>query len=415
MAAKLTDLKVRNAKPKLDESGVLVRAEYTDGSRPLRLVLQPSGARSWAVRYRFKGQTRKLTLKGFPSLAEARRQADDAMALLKGGVDPATAKKDAAKLAAQADAERKKDTLEQLLARFTEQHVKKNLRPATQKQAAHVFNDIVLPAWQGRIIHDIKRRDVITLLDDVAAERGGVTANRTLSYLSRFFRWCCAKDILASAPHVGVERPAQETARDRVLSDSEIRQYWQATDALDDVGSAFAKLLLLLGQRRGEIAGMRRSEIEGDLWTIPATRMKGKLPHCVPLPKMAVAIIGAVPTIDGSDLIFSRDGRRPFAIFSKAKKKIDAAMQPATPFVWHDTRRTFRTLCSRAKVAGEISERCVAHLPSGVAKTYNRYEFVAEKRQAFEAVAALIDRIVRGEPAGVTDLATEKAKRRRVR
>jgi integrase len=275
----------------------------------LRLVVQPiSHAQSWCVRYRLKGgRTRKLTLRG-PSLAEARRQADDAMALLKAGTDPAVAKLDAAKLAAQAEAAHKANTVEQLIARFTAQHIEKNTRPATQAQARHVFNHIVLPKWQGRPIAEIKRRDVIALLDDVAEERGGVMANRTKGYLSRLFRWLCAKDVIEASPVIGVERPVKEIARDRVLTDSEIKALWNACGEIGEVAGACVRLLLLLGQRRSEIGGMRRSEIEGDTWCVPKERMKGGLAHVVPLPALAIEIIKAVPQIGDSDLIFTING-----------------------------------------------------------------------------------------------------------
>src|SRR5262249_37530675 len=139
------------------------RVEIADGGcRGLYLVVQPvSGKKSWAVRYRFHGMPRKLTLDGFPSLADARRRATAALHELEQGRDPAGDKFEAHRLAAQADAERKRDTLEQWSARFLEQHGK-TLRPASRRQLELVFGRYVLPAWHGRLVDDIRRRESVS-------------------------------------------------------------------------------------------------------------------------------------------------------------------------------------------------------------------------------------------------------------
>src|SRR6516162_11602994 len=180
---RLTAKAIENAKPGSK------RREIADaGCRGLYLIVQPvTGRKSWAVRYRYHGKPRKLTLDGFPSLADARRRATAALHELEQGRDPAADRFEARKLAAQADAERKRNTVAQLAARFIEQHGKK-LRPRSRRQVEHVFARYALPAWHGHLIDEVRRRDVIALVEDIAAKHP-VMANRTLGWVSKFFNW----------------------------------------------------------------------------------------------------------------------------------------------------------------------------------------------------------------------------------
>jgi integrase len=391
MAKSLTAKSVENLRPRA------ARYEVRDGgARGLYLVMQPSGKRSWCLRYRHAGRSVKLTLDRVESLADARRRAAEAMCELEAGRDPARTKLEAKTLAARADAERKRDTVEQLAAQFIEKHVGK-LRPRTRVQATHIFTTIVLPEWRGRSIHDIQRRDVRELIEQVARNRP-VTANRTLATLSRFFGWCCERDVLVASPAVGVKRPHTEVARERTLSDSEIVSLLRACDALGDpVAAGFVRLLLLLGQRRGEIAGMKRSEIDGDLLRIPAERMKGKQLHALPLSRAALAIVERMPVIDGSDRVF------PSLHFGRIKERLDAHM-PATTPAWtlHDLRRSCASGMAAIGVAVPVIEKALAHRGGsfkGVAAVYQRHSFVPEMRAALERWAEHVERLERGTPA----------------
>src|SRR5262249_21774406 len=230
-AKRLTAKAVENVRPSD------TRREIPDaGCRGLYLIVQPvSGRKSWAVRYRYHGKPRKLTLDGFLSLADARRRAAAALHELEQGRDPSTDRFEARKLATQADAERRANTVEQLAARFIDQHGKK-LRPTSRRQVEHVFARYVLPAWHGRLIDEIRRRDVIALVEDIAAKHP-VMANRTLGWVSKFFNWALERDIVATSPVHGVKRPGKEQARDRVLDGDEIKSLWLACDAVGGPGA----------------------------------------------------------------------------------------------------------------------------------------------------------------------------------
>jgi integrase len=389
--ARLTAKFVENVRPQEK------RVEIADGGcKSLYLVVQPvSGKKSWAVRYRFQGKPRKLTLDGFPSLADARRRATAALHELEQGRDPAADKFEARRMAAQADAEHRKNTVEQLAARFIDQHGKK-LRSASRRQVEHVFARYVLPAWHGRLIDGVHRRDVIALVEDIA-DKHPVMANRALGWVSKFFNWALERDIVAASPVHGVKRPSAERARDRVLDDDEIKSLWLACDAVGGPGTACLKVMLLLGQRRGEVSAMQRSEINGDLWRISKERMKGGQEHVLPLPTRALKIIEDMPVVGDGDLVFTATGKRPFNDFYDLKQRLDAHMKPKKPWVLHDLRRSMASGMAGLGVPVTTVEKILAHRSGtfhGVLATYQRHSFIPEMRAALERWSEHIEQLV---------------------
>jgi integrase len=152
------------------------------------------------------------------------------------------------------------------------------------------------------------------------------------------------------------------------------------------------RFLLLTACRRTEARYMKRSEVVGDIWTVPPSRQKANLHHVVPLSKAAKAILNAMPVIDNSDLIFTNDGWRPVSP-SKLKPQLDKESGVAG-WTLHDLRRSARSLLSRAGVNADHAERCLGHVIGGVRGVYDRHAYLDEKRHAFEALAALIKRII---------------------
>src|SRR5262249_54624382 len=171
--------------------------------------------KGFCVRYRFGDRPRKLTLAAGISLAGARKLAAVAMLEVAEGRDPAAEKQRAREQAraasqqARAAAELlRHDGVAKLATEFIEKHAKKMTRPASWKRTERIFKRIVLPVWHGRTVHDVKRRDVIDLLESVA-ERTPIQANRTLAAMRKFFNWCVSRDIIAASPCAGVVRPAK--------------------------------------------------------------------------------------------------------------------------------------------------------------------------------------------------------------
>jgi integrase len=182
---------------------------------------------------------------------------------------------------------------------------------------------------------------------------------------------------------------AKDTARTRILTDTELKAVWKTADGSGVFGSLI-QFLLLTAVRRSEAAEMIRAEVAGSLWTIPAERMKAGLDHLVPLSAVAVAILDRLP---GAPFPFTMSGDRPMGGLWTRKIAFDKACG-VTAWTFHDCRRTSRSLMSRAGVPSEIGERCLAHLPGGVKGIYDRYEYLDEKREALGRLARLVGEIV---------------------
>jgi integrase len=262
-----------------------------------------------------------------------------------------------------------------------------------------------VPKWKGRSVHDIERKHVRELVEEIAEDRP-VMANRALAYLSKFFNWCCERDILKASPCVGVKRPAKEQARERVLTDDEIKALWKACETIGYPAGPAVQLLLLTGQRRTEVFEMRRSEITGDLWTIPGERVKNKREHAIPLTAQAMAIIEAAPVI--GDYVFSAgSGNYRLGSMSHSKDKFDAIMRPKTPWTLHDIRRTVATGLQRLGVRLEVTESVLNHKSGsfrGIVSVYQKHQYGAEKRDALGRWADYVEALVSGRKARVVAL-----------
>ena len=400
MTKLLTALAVKNLKPRARRYSVPV-----GGARNLHVDVTPSGHKSWAVFFRMKGdpKLRKLTIDHIPitALAEARQAAAAAWVEIERGVNPA-AKKRQAKATKAAAVTVTGDTVERYVAQFIRDHVDKKTGAANQVQARHVFGDMVLPRWRGRPMGSITRKHVRELLRDIAADRP-VMANRAQSHISKFFKWALAEDIIEVSPAFGVERPTREVARDRMLSDDEIRSLWKATGTLPQPFGAIYRLLLLSGCRRQEIGEMRWTELDltNRTFTIPATRSKAKTVTVLPLGPMAWEIIEAQPRILDVDYVW---GRRRSG-FAHIKDRLDELMKTASDWRTHDIRRTSRSLMSRAGVQPDVAERAIGHsVGTVVSRTYDRFEYLNEKRACFATLERLIGTIINTSEDNVVTL-----------
>jgi integrase len=379
---KFTAVSVQNVKPGN------TRREIPDGGcAGLYLIVQPlpSGRKSWAVRYRHGGKPVKFTLKDVNTLADARKAATAVLAEVSAKRDPREARQTEQEKAELAKA----DTVRSVCEAWLDREGKK-LRTVGQRRS--VFSRWIYPAFGGRPIGDVKRSEIIKLLDKVEDKSGPRAADTTLAALSRVFNWYAPRSDDFKSPIVrGMARskPAAERARSRVLSDSEIRSVWNAADGVFGAG---IKLLLLTAARRSEVFQMRRQEVEGADWELPAARNKVKQPLLRPLSKAALDILDELPIIDGCDAYFTSK-RRPFNDFARAKKELDAA-SGVTGWHIHDVRRTARSLMSRAGVNPDHAERVLGHLIAGVRGVYDRHAFYGEKKFALEALASLVERIV---------------------
>jgi len=407
--AKLTDAAVLKKRPDPTK-----RLELHD-TGGLYLVVQPSGAKSWAYRYRYAGKSRKLTIGAYPStdLANARARVAAERVRVQGGADPATEHRVAATAA---------DDFAAVAVQFIQRYAKPKNRgwketarliglvpdPAARSQDPRTFiahRDGAVKRWGHRKIADITRADINRHLDDIVDRGAPIGANRAFAALRKLFGWAETRYALAANPCDRMVRPSAEVSRDRYLSDDELRRVWTAAAELDWPFGPFVHLLTLTGQRLNEVAGMSWSEIdlEKRLWSLPRGRVKNDKGHEVPLSVEAIKVIKSVPKRPGTDLLFSTTGKSPISGFSKTKATIDEA-SGVTAWTFHDLRRTLASGMARLGIALPVIERVLNHTSGsfrGVVGIYQRHEFPAEKRHALEAWAADVMRIVMGQPDNV--------------
>lgn len=408
----LTDVTIRKLRPGP------VRRELSDGIQPgLRLIVQPSGAKSWAVRYRFAGRPCKLTLGRYPglTLGEARKRARAALTAVDDGKNPAADKRTARDDLAAAERNR----VAELAERFLAEHVRAKRRPTYVQDVERIFKREILPAWRTRSIASITRADVKLLIGRIAHGVEGkrdpapFMADRVRAALSRFFSWCIVEEeVLDVSPVKGTVRHAPPNAsRDRVLTDAELARVWNAAGRLDVAGMALFKLLILTGARRGEIAGLQWPEIdvEAATVTLAGERTKNGEPHVIPLSEPAVGIVAALPKLGAAGhrparFAITIAGTAPVSSFSKLKRAIDAkiagdGLGAMDGWTVHDLRRTAASGLARLGTAPHVVEAVLNHRTGtikGVARVYNRYGYDAEKRAALEAWGAHVLAIAEG-------------------
>lgn len=387
------------------------RLEIPDGGLPgLYLVIQTSGAKSWAIRYRAPGTGKpsKYTIGRYPllGLAEARDAARAALAQVSEGTDPAGVRK--AEKAAKNEEPKDRDLVRTIAADFIKRHASKNRTAGeTQRQ----FDREILPAWGDRKITDITRRDVIELLDRIADRGAAVMANRVLATCRKFGNWCVARDIIPASFAAGVKPVTRETSRERILSDDELRWFWKASEQLGEPFGPLFRMLLITAQRREEVGAMTRSEIDGDLWTIPADRAKNGRQHAVHLSGLAQDTLAGVGLVAGAaGYVFSTNGKTAVSGFSKAKERLDAMMLAIARkevaqaggdperlqiphWTLHDLRRTAASGMARIGINLPVIEKTLNHVSGsfgGVAGVYQRHEFRDEMKRALDAWASFI-------------------------
>jgi integrase len=407
----LTPKAVEAAKPDPEK-----RIEKADPALSgLYLVIQPSGAKSWALRYRFDGKPAKLTLGRWPimGVADARLAASEALEKVERGQDPAEEKKaEKAKRAGQED----RDTVQALVDQFDRRHLRHLRSRDTVKRELERH---VVAKWGDRDIHTITKRDVLDLLDGIVDSGRATTANRVRAYLGKFFNWCVERDVIAATPMIGVKAPAKETSRDRVLNDDEIRWLWTAAAKAGQPWGPLARFLLLTGQRLGEAVEMTDREVKGGVWHLTAARTKNGRAHDVPLSEVAQEVLAGVERIKGATgYIFTTTGEGPVRGFHKARNTLADGMAKVAEdergepveiphWTFHDLRRSCATNMARLGIPVRVTEAVLNHVSGtggGIVAVYQRHDYADEKRQALEAWARFVQELVEGKSDNVVRL-----------
>jgi integrase len=362
-----------------------VQTDYFD-TQVSGLALRVSeGRKSWTLHYTLGNKRRRLTFGAYPaiSLASARTRADEAKAVVDTGTDP------------QAIAS---ETLQAICELYLAREGDK-LRNVKWRKG--VLDRHVYPTLGARPIAEIRRSEIVRLLDRIEEGSGPSMATQTLAIVRKVMNWHATRsdDFLSPIVRGMARTQRSEQARDRVLTDDELRKIW-ANDG--GVFGQYVRFLLLTAARRNEASEMTWAEIDGADWTLPAARNKTKVDLVRPLSRQAKAILEALPK--AGEFVWSTNGGAvPIGGFTQFKQRFDA-VSGTQGWTLHDCRRTARSLMSRAGVPSDHAERCLGHVIGGVRGVYDRHEYHAEKARAFEMLAGEIGRIVEGGSAKVVTM-----------
>jgi integrase len=431
--------------------------EIPDGGSPsLRLIVHPSGSKAWIMRFRRpSGMTAKLTLGpvdlsgsenpadpvlGMPlTLAAARRLAAEVHRRRAMGRDVVAEYK--------AERERKRTDLKNQMQNtfghaarefFSDYKTAKwNTRPRRFRYEARLLGldwpagsdpattePVILKAsladvWGARPVAEIDSHDVHTVVSEarkngipgLERRNGGTSESRGRkmhSALSTLFRYLVRHRRVASNPCADVWRPGAPPARDRVLSDVEIRSFWQACDSLSPPFAAALRLMLLTGARENEVAGMQRHELSAEgVWTLPAERSKNHRAHSLVLSPLARDIIASVPRIEPGSFVFTHNGRSKVSGWSKIKRRLDQQMPGVPPWRIHDLRRSAASGMQRLGVRVEVVERALNHISGsfgGIVGIYQRDPLTEEVTAALLRWSQHVSGLVEGAADKVSPL-----------
>ena len=419
---RFTDFMIKKLKP---EDNKYVRSE----GNGFTIRVLTSGGKRWLYVYSFAGKRREMNLGGYPevSLEEARSRFEEARSKVKSGIDPM------AELMEAVEARRAAPTVRELCEEYMERHAKRFKK--SWKEDLRILNRDVIPAWGPLKAAAVVKRDVLHLLEAIIDRGSPAMANNSFQVIRKMFNFAVERDILSFSPCNGLKLPSPKLARDRALSEKEIRTFWQN---LDDCGmsnelKSSLRLVLVTAQRPGEVVGMHTGEIADGWWNIPGQRAKNGKAHRVPLTRLAMEIIdqsiaeaktalGIAPDEPYSGFIFpsphpekggpmtghamsiaiSRNLAWPVTD-AKGKPLYSADGKPATEnrigidhFTPHDLRRTAATRMAEAGEMDEVIDAILNHAKQGIIKVYNQYRYDKEKQAALESWARKLESIVTG-------------------
>ena len=419
-----------------------LKPEESDYSRSegngFTIRVMPSGSKTWLYLYAFDGKRRKMNLGQYPdvTLETARDRFDDAKRKVKNGIDPLEEQEQAKQERIHAP------TVADLIKEYIKKHAEPNKRGWMEDK--RLLKKDALPAWGNLKAKDIKKRDVVLLLEKIVERGSPGSANNNFKVIRKMFRFAVQRDILEHSPCDGVVMPAPLNRGDRVLTEQEIRTFWRNLDIChvsDEIRRAL-RLVLTTGQRPGEVIGMHTRELDDRWWTIPVERSKNKRAHRVYLTDTAFELITEQiaanktarklsddTTYDG--LIFEspaserlkKDGAprdpQPIAVGSIAhvirrntavpvtddqgKPLFTAEGKPAVrnllevaDFTPHDLRRTAATFMSQLGMLDEVIDAVLNHTKQGVIRTYNLNRYDREKQTALESWERKLRQIITG-------------------
>lgn len=448
-----TDRYIRNLKP--EETVKDIREKRGFGIR-----VKPDGVKTFFYRYTspVTGARRFLTLGNYPkplNLEDARIEYGKNFELVKSGIDPLEVKHH------EQEERSKAPTVAMLVEEYIKKHAKPKKRSWQEDERIlykELLNEEKLKGaeewtkrkvkskfdWSNRKAADITKRDIVLLLENITDRGAPIMSNLTFAVIRKMFNYAVEKDILPHSPANGVKMPNEKKARERVLTEQEIKTLWRTLDTagMTDEIKRVLKLILVTAQRPGEVVGIHTSEIDGHWWTIPSERSKNKIAHRVYLTDTALELIGSLKTIDkktgkenAKGFIFPtpltkkeqsidekalsraiRNNLNVPLLDKKGKPLFLADGKKATEnrlevdhFTPHDLRRTAATFMAKSGEMNEVIDAIQNHAKQGIIKVYNQYKYEKEKQMALESWERKLNSIITGGKSNVVSIQTGKA------
>jgi integrase len=364
------------------------RIEIADAVLPgLYLVVQPSGAKSWATRYRVGRRSRKLTIGSYPKvgLAAARDAARKALESVSIGTDPAAVKK------ARRNGEAAENSVAASIERYKAEHVNVNLRPNTRRYTIREL-DRAAATWKDRALPSITRQEIDVL---ITAGASPSVRNQRWKVLRPFFKWATIKGVLENDPASILPKPSKERQRKRFLTDDELATVWHACETTGAPGR-LARLIMLTAMRRQEAAELKPNEVHRDAIRIGQDRIKTDEPLTIYLTPMMRKVLDACPA--GGKYVLS-GGEHPVPTGDKTLQAIESKTPDVAHWTFHDLRRSVRTGCARIGIPWHIAELMLNHDISNMG--YDQHEYTNELRDAWKLWSEHIAKIVGEQLAAV--------------
>jgi integrase len=384
------------------------------------LLVTPAGSKSFVAQYRAgRGRaapTRRVTIGplGTWTPDEARAEARRILGEAARGGDPA---------AERAAGRRGGHDGAPSLARVVEDWLRRDQAGNRSRDGVErIMRREVIPVLGARPFAEVRKRDLIALVEGIADRGVPIMANRVLAHTKRLFRWAAGRDLIETDPAAHVEKPGKVVRRDRVLADGELVAVWRAAEGAAGPFGAGVRLLIATGARREEVFGAEWAEVEAGhaCLRLPPARNKAKEPRAIPLSPLALGVLEGLPR-PGRFVVSSR-GDRPYGNAGRGKAALDAAVarrraaarlgrglrpgerpDPADglpPWRLHDLRRTVATGLQRLGARLEAIEAVLGHVAgsrAGIVGVYQRHRFEAEAREALDAWGAHVQRLLDDE------------------
>ncbi len=304
----------------------------------------------------------------------------------------ASARAEAKKLLANYEAKGTTQTFYTALEQFLDTRL---LRASTARENKRLLERHFLPKFRNAALSDITTHEIHDILDGLPNTPS--EALHAYRVIRVFFAWAKARKYVTRSPCEGMTAPAKDVARDRVLSDDELKKVWDRAKEIGYPYGAIVQLLILTGQRTGEIAALRWDWIDGDTITIPAAVAKNGRESRIPYGLLTKSILESVPKF--GPLLFPARGHtdKPFQGFGVRKIALDKC--GVANFTHHDLRRTYATNMAALGAPIHVVEKLLNHTSGairGVAAIYNRHAYVGEMKIAVAAYEEKLQSLLAG-------------------